>query len=162
MIVDFNLLPDTSRFWIFTANQKLTQEQINILNAELSLFMQKWTAHKVDLNASFEIVENAILIIAVDESHAGASGCSIDAMTKEIKRITDDFEVDFLNRFSIVLKMEDNVLVSNTNHLKSLIETQQVNAETFVSNAMVASFGELKSNLFLPIKETWLSRYLVS
>ena len=156
MIVDFNLLPDTSRFWIFTANQKLTQEQINILNAELSLFMQKWTAHKVDLNASFEIVENAILIIAVDESHAGASGCSIDAMTKEIKRITDDFEVDFLNRFSIVLKMEDNVL------LKSLIETQQVNAETFVSNAMVASFGELKSNLFLPIKETWLSRYLVS
>jgi hypothetical protein len=160
MIVDFNLLPDTSRFWIFTANQKLSAEQIHELSDNLSSFLQKWTAHKADLNASFDIIENSILIIAVDESQTGASGCSIDSMTKEVKRIADELKVDFLNRFSIVLKTDNEVMIANANHLKSLLENNQINPETIVSNSMVNTFGELKTNLFLPIKETWMNRYL--
>ena len=64
MLVEFNQLPAHTRFWIFTSNRLLTQEELDDLNNELSLFIQKWTAHKQELNASFSVIDNAILVIS--------------------------------------------------------------------------------------------------
>jgi hypothetical protein len=74
MLVEFNQLPANARFWMFTSNRLLTQEEIASLNNELSLFVQKWTAHKQYLNASYSLIDDAILVVGVDESQTGASG----------------------------------------------------------------------------------------
>jgi hypothetical protein len=97
MLVEFNQLPDHARFWIFTSNRFLTQEEVASLNNELSLFVQKWTAHKQDLNASFSLMDDAILVVGVDESQTGASGCSIDSMTKEIVRLSQQMNIDWFS-----------------------------------------------------------------
>ena len=160
MLVEFNQLPDHARFWIFTSNRFLTQEEIVLLKNELSLFVQKWTAHKQDLNASFSLMDDAILVVGVDESMTGASGCSIDSMTKEITRLAQQMNIDWLNRFSIVVKSSEGNRAINANDLKQLISEGKVNEETLVSNSLLNNFGEVKTHLYLPIKETWMSRYL--
>jgi len=160
MLVEFNQLPDHARFWMFTSNRFLTQEEILSLNNELSLFIQKWTAHKQDLNASFNLIDDAILIVGVDESQTGASGCSIDSMTKEITRLAQQMNIDWLNRFSIIIKSSEGNSAINANELKQLFSEGKINEHTLVSNSLLSNFGEVKTHLYLPIKDTWMNRYL--
>jgi hypothetical protein len=161
MLVEFNQLPTHTRFWMFTSNRLLTQDEILSLKNELSLFIEKWTAHKQELNASFSLIDNAILVVGVDESQTGASGCSIDSMTKEITRLAQQMNIDWLNRFSIVIKSSEGIMVANANSLKELFLAGKVNEQTLVSNSLLSSFDELQTNLYLPIKDTWMNRYLV-
>lgn len=160
MLVEFNQLPDHARFWIFTSNRFLANEEKQLLNDELSLFIQKWTAHKQDLNASFSLIDEAILVVGVDESMTGASGCSIDSMTKEITQLAQQMNIDWLNRFSIVVKSSEGNKAVNANDLKQLFAEGKINEHTLVSNSLLTHFGELNTQLYLPIKETWMSRYL--
>lgn len=160
MLVEFNQLPAHTRFWIFTSNRLLTQEEHDDLNNELSLFIRKWTAHKQELNASFSVIDKAILVVGVDESQTGASGCSIDSMTKEITRLAQQMNIDWLNRFSIVIKSAEGVITTNANNLKELFLDGKINEQTLVSNALLSNFDELQTNLYLPIKDTWMNRYL--
>jgi len=160
MLVEFNQLPDHTRFWMFTSNRFLTQEEIVSLNNELSLFIQKWTAHKQDLNASFSLIDDAILVVGVDESQTGASGCSIDSMTKEITRLAQQMNIDWLNRFSIIIKSSEGNSAINANELKQLFSEGKINEHTLVSNSLLSNFGEVKTHLYLPIKDTWMNRYL--
>ncbi len=160
MLVEFNQLPANARFWIFTSNRFLTQEEIVSLNNELSLFIQKWTAHKQDLNASFNLIDDAILIVGVDESQTGASGCSIDSMTKEIVKLSQQMNIDWLNRFSVVVKSSEGNRAVNANDLKQLFSEGKINEQTLVSNSLLSNFGEVKTHLYKPIKDTWMNRYL--
>jgi hypothetical protein len=160
MLVEFNQLPANARFWMFTSNRLLTQEEIASLNNELSLFVQKWTAHKQDLNASYSLIDDAILVVGVDESQTGASGCSIDSMTKEITRLAQQMNIDWLNRFSIVIKSSEGIMAANANSLKELFLAGKVNGQTLVSNSLLTSIDELQTSLYLPIKDTWMNRYL--
>ena len=160
MLVEFNQLPDHARFWMFTSNRFLTQEEILSLNNELSLFIQKWTAHKQDLNASFSLIDDAILVVGVDESQTGASGCSIDSMTKEITRLAQQMNIDWLNRFSIIVKSSEGNSAINANELKQLFSEGKIDEHTLVSNSLLSSFGEVKTHLYLPVKDTWMNRYL--
>jgi hypothetical protein len=160
MLVEFNQLPAHTRFWMFTSNRLLNQEEVIYLNNELSLFIQKWTAHKQELNASFSVIDNAILVVGVDETQTGASGCSIDSMTKEITRLAQQMNIDWLNRFSIVIKSSDGIITTNANNLKDLFLAGKINEQTLVSNALLSNFDELQTNLYLPIKDTWMNRYL--
>ena len=160
MLVDFNQLPPNSRFWLFTANRLLTPDDTLTLNNNLSSFIQQWTAHKQDLNASFSLIDHALLVVGVDEAQTGASGCSIDAMTKEITRLSQQMNIDWLNRFSVVVKASDGIIATNANNLKELISTGKINEQTLVSNSLLSSFDELSTKLYLPIKDTWMNRYL--
>ena len=161
MLVEFNQLPPHTRFWMFTSNRLLTQEEILSLKNELSLFIEKWTAHKQELNASFSLIDNAILVVGVDESQTGASGCSIDSMTKEVTRLAQQMNIDWLNRFSIVIKTSEGIMTANANSLKELFLAGKINEQTLVSNSLLSRFDELQTNLYLPIKDTWMNRYLV-
>lgn len=161
MLVDFNFLPATSRFWIFTADRLLTSDESKLISEELASFIKQWTAHKQELNASFTLIDQAVLVIGVDEAQTGASGCSIDAMTKEVVKVAQMVSVDFLNRFAIVLKTNKGLLVTNANRLKELYTSGEVTEQTLVSNTLLNNFSELNSHLYIPIKETWMNRYLV-
>lgn len=160
MLVEFNQLPPNARFWIFTSNRIISKEELAILNNELSLFIQKWTAHKQDLNASFSLIDDLILVVGVDESQTGASGCSIDAMTKEITRLSQQMNIDWLNRFTVVVKSDEGVIPIHANMLNELFAAGKINEKTLVSNSLLSSFAEVNTHLYLPIKETWLNRYI--
>lgn len=67
-----------SRVWIYQSDRKLTDPEVGKIQQELDDFTIGWTAHNNQLKARAEIRYNRFLILIVDESQAGASGCSID------------------------------------------------------------------------------------
>ncbi len=94
-IIDFQNIPDDGRLWIFAADRQLDDSQSRRLLNRIDVFLERWTAHRQDLVAARDLRYSMFLFIAVDERSAAASGCSIDALVREVKEIGSELGVDF-------------------------------------------------------------------
>ncbi|TFG63010.1 MAG: hypothetical protein E4H28_06970 [Gemmatimonadales bacterium] len=95
--VPISALPSDARIWCFGASARPTGAAVEKLRTALAVFLENWTAHRADLRAGFDWLNESFLVIAVDESEAGASGCSIDALTSEIRRLEGESGIDLLD-----------------------------------------------------------------
>ena len=149
MLVDFNTIADQSRIWIYAAEQKLTNEQEAYILKYISDHLQNWEAHKVPLTAGVTILENHFIVVALDESKNGASGCSIDTLQNKIQEIEKELSVSLLNRLNIFCKIDDTIKCIPTTKL-----AENANKETLFYDLTIQKKSEL-SNWLKPIEEGW-------
>ena len=83
--VSLGSLPDDARVWVFAAERALAPAEAEAVLGTVDAFLGVWAAHGHPLRSARELRETRFLIIAVDEAAAGASGCSIDALVREIR-----------------------------------------------------------------------------
>ena len=62
MIVDFDIISEESRVWIYQSNRTLSPLEIIEIEDKIKDFLISWTAHGSDLQASFLIKYNLSLI----------------------------------------------------------------------------------------------------
>lgn len=82
-------LPGGSRAWIFGARPAPGDEAANRLLASTREFLADWAAHRQQLRAGLDWLHGRFLVVAVDESRAPASGCSIDALTDHLRSLEE-------------------------------------------------------------------------
>ncbi|MBA3644858.1 MAG: hypothetical protein H0W63_01640 [Gemmatimonadaceae bacterium] len=86
-LVPFEGLPDTSRTWVFAADHSLSRSQSSQLLNAVDEFLSQWKAHGSPLTVGRNWRDDRFLTVAVDQSTAGASGCSIDGLFRILKSI---------------------------------------------------------------------------
>ena len=79
-LIPFHALPDDARVWVFGASDPLEDELSNALLRHVDAYLAQWAAHGVPLTAARDWRDRRFLLVGVDQSTAGASGCSIDAL----------------------------------------------------------------------------------
>jgi len=149
MLVDFNTTADQSRIWIYAAEHKLTNDQENHILKSISDHLQNWEAHKVPLSAGVTILENRFIVVALDESENGASGCSIDTLQKLIQNLEKELSICLLNRLNVFCKIEDEILCIPSFKLEGIVK-----ANTLFYDLTIQKKSELHSYL-KPISEGW-------
>ncbi len=146
-----------SRVWIYQSDRKFTvSEETEILD-KLSAFTNQWKAHGNELLAKAEIRYGYFIILTVDESQAGVTGCSIDSSVRLIKDIEQAFQVDLFNRFNIAYKLDEEVKVQGKEDFETLVNIKQVTADTIVFNNMVQNLEELNTKWEVPFRDSWHS-----
>lgn len=95
--VALDALPGDARIWCFGASDALPADTIDELRSSMKGFLERWTAHRAELRAGCDWLHDRFLVVAVDESRVGASGCSIDALTAEIRRLEGVADVSLLD-----------------------------------------------------------------
>lgn len=85
MRVPFADLPDDARIWIFSASRPLDDATGARLLSQVDAWLDQWKAHGVPLTCAREWRDDRFLVIGVDQSQAGASGCSIDALFRVLR-----------------------------------------------------------------------------
>ncbi len=161
MIIPFHQLPDHSRIWIFQSSRKLTAAEADFLIEKVDFFLQGWTAHKADLHAASLLQDDIFLVVAVDESMANASGCSIDKLYQFIREIQTSLHVDLLNRLVVAYHMTPASPLSfaSLDEMERRIQAGEIGGDCLVCDLTVSTKGDFTSRFFAPLKETWLSRY---
>ncbi len=149
MLVDFNTTADQSRIWIYPAEHKLTKDQKGYILKHISDHLQNWEAHKVPLTAGVTILENRFIVVALDESENGASGCSIDTLQKLIQNLEKELSISLLNRLNVFCKIEDEILCIPSFKLEGIVK-----ANTLFYDLTIQKKSELHSYL-KPISEGW-------
>lgn len=160
MLVDFNLLSDTSRIWIYQSDTKLTDEQVTKTTKDIKSFLTAWTAHGADLKAGFEVKYNRFIIIALDQSMAAASGCSIDSQVRFIQSIQDEFNIDLLDKMNVTYYQNDRIHYKPLADFKKMAKDGAIGKKTVVFNNLVTNLQEYRDHWEVPAIESWHSRFL--
>ena len=146
---------DQSRVWIYQSDRQLSDEETNEVQQYLDGFTAQWTAHNSHLKAKAEIRYNRFLILIVDESQAGASGCSIDKSVNFMKQLEQQFHINLFDRFNLAYKHGDEVLSIPRHEFEALIKEGKINKDSIVYNNLVQTLGELQTNWEVPFKDSW-------
>lgn len=150
----------SNRIWTFTISKALSKDQLNKLEQTGREFVNQWTAHDQPLSASFSIEKERLLIVKVNESVYQASGCSIDKLTRFIKQLEQEFNVELLNRLLVpYITPAGQIDVIPAASVKTLLQNATLTASTPVYLTSVTSEAELQ-NWIQPLSETWLKKYL--
>ena len=151
-------ISENSRVWIYQANREFTPEEVTGVRDILDQFTAGWLAHGAALAATAEIRYNRFIILSVDESQAGATGCSIDQSVNVMKEICVRFGVDLFDRFNIAFREGGEIRAADRATFEKLVSNGTVNGETIVFNNLVSTRKELATSWEVPMKESWHAR----
>lgn len=160
MWVNFDELPLQSRVWVFQSNRIMTNSEQSSIDSVVKHFVQKWSTHGIQMLASHVLYHNCFVVIAADEQKKAASGCSIDSFMALFKAIGTQYNLSFFDRFSIAHKLGDEVVISDLDEFKQLINDERITQDTLVFNNLIEQRQDLSTKWELPLKESWQKRYL--
>src|ERR1700761_6697878 len=144
-----------SRVWIYQSDKELTDKQAAELLEILNNFAVQWTAHNHQLKAKAEVRYNRFLILIVDESQEGASGCSIDKSVNFMKRLEQQFGINLFDRFNLAYRDGEKVLSAPRNEFEELLKARKINTNTIVFNNLVQNLQQLETKWEVPFKDSW-------
>jgi len=145
-LVPISSLPPDARTWCFGASARPADSALDRLGTDLAEFLETWTAHRADLRAGFEWIHGRFLVVAVDESTTGASGCSVDALTAEIKRLEQEAGVELLDAAPVWFRESSGEVRRVTREgFRRLAAEGSVTAATPVFDLTVESLGAVRT-----------------
>jgi hypothetical protein len=159
MYIPFENITDTARLWVYTANRPLSAEEVAHINKAAPVFLENWTAHGAGLQASYTILENQFLVLAVNEEVANASGCSIDSSVAFVRSLEDTFGISFTDRSLVPFYINGEVEIVKLPELKAAVATGRIKPESTLINTLVTTKAQLIQEWHKPAGETWLKRY---
>lgn len=157
----WDALPDNARIWIYQADRVLTDAELDRCIQQLDTFMQQWNTHGTQLTAGYRIEYNQFIMLAVNELHQHASGCSIDSSVKQLRELGRDFEVDFFNRLIVVYKDKNNTIQQQPMFdFEKLLKSGELSPTTIVYNNLIQTKGELTTNWETEVENSWHKQLL--
>ncbi len=159
MYVDFNIMPAYSRVWIYQAGRSFTPTEKELVTNRLKAFCDGWNTHGNGMPSSFQILDDQVLIMAVDESNLGASGCSIDSSVKALREIENMLGINLTDQGKVSYKSINGKLkVASALGIKSKVIEGEIEAETLVINPLIQRKEELE-NVWISAGKSWLNKY---
>lgn len=161
-LVPISSLAPQSRVWCFGTSDAPDEAVMTSMKAALEGFLRTWTAHRADLRAGFEWIHDRFLVIAVDESQTGASGCSIDALTTHVRRLESMAEIDILDASPVWYRDGSGRIARMTrDEFRAAAAEGAVDGETRVFDLTVDRLEDVTSGSWeVEASRSWHSRLL--
>lgn len=163
MVIPVKNMHKESKVWIFQAGAEFTKFQTLEIKTEVLDFVRNWTAHARQLVGSGDVIFHRFIVLMIDETFGGASGCSIDTSMHFIEKLEMKYGIDLLDRQKVAYVKDPNTMqiaITKLEELPTLYATNQINSETLVFNNLVKTKEEMDSKWITPIKESWHVRFL--
>ncbi len=153
-------LSDHSRIWIYQSNRALNPNEEKAAESMLQEFTANWKAHEIPLKAGFEIAYHQVIILAVDETQAGASGCSIDSSVHIIQSLESAFQISLFVRLEVALITDGKVTLMNRAQMLDAWGRGEVSEESLMLDHTIQNLGEWRNSWIKPLKYSWAARWL--
>jgi hypothetical protein len=147
-----------SRVWIYLANRDLKEAEVQAIQPVLDQFAKKWASHNRQLKAAADVLYNRAIVLMVDETQAGASGCSIDSSVHFLESLGNELGVSFFERFAFGVQTNEQVKFLNREELKAAYESKEITDTSLVFDNLVNTKEALDSQAWKPLKDSWLKR----
>lgn len=152
-------LPDDSRVWIWGAHRSPDEDEAARLLDATRGFLDEWAAHGSPLRAGLGWRHHRFLLVAVDESRASASGCSIDAVTDHLAGLESELELALLDTSPVWFRDPRRAgLVRKVSRpaFRRLAEEGRVDGSTVVFDLTVDRLGDVRAGAWeVPAAEAW-------
>ena len=142
--IAFAQLPADSRVWIFSADRVLSNDQQTQLLASVDGFLAQWGAHDMPLTAGREIRYDRFLFIAVDQQRVGPSGCSVDALVRQMKTLQQELGVELVDHAPVIFRRGDEIARVAREEFLALVADGEVSLDTTVFDNTLTRLGDVR------------------
>lgn len=149
-----------SRVWVYAANRPLTDSEAQYVHDALRDFARQWTAHNHALKAIAEVFQNRFILLMVDETQAGASGCSIDKSIHVLEALGHQLGVDLFDRMRFAWVENDTLQFADRAGLLAAVEQAVVQPDTPMVNTLVQTKRDLQEKWLVPFAQSWHRRII--
>jgi len=157
-MTQYDILHNDSRVWIYQSNRQLSDAEVERLRPVIRSFTTQWVSHSQQLKAFGDIFYNQFIVLMVDESQAGASGCSIDKSVYFVKEIENALQIDLFDRLNFTYKDGNEIKMAQRDDFARLFSEGKINDETLVFDNLVKTKKEFDETWLKPLKESWHKR----
>ncbi len=151
-------LSDSTRVWIYQSNRPFKEEDEEQIKTYVKQFAQQWVSHNRQLKAFGDLLHRQFVILMVDESQAGASGCSIDSSVRFMKGLQAEFGVDLFDRMSFTYLDEGQVKTADRASFAAKYQDGEINDDTLVFDTLVDNKHKFKNSWIKPLGQSWHKR----
>jgi hypothetical protein len=158
-LVSLETLPDDARVWVFAAERALAPSEAEAVLGTVDAFLGVWAAHGRPLRSARELRESRFLVIAVDETAAGASGCSIDALVREIRALEGRLGLSLVDHGPVVFRDGGAIQRVPRDEFAELARAGRVTPDTVVFDNTISRLAALRGGGWeLPASASWHGR----
>lgn len=157
-MIGYESFSDQSRVWIYQSKRMFTDVEAESLRQSLKSFAENWVSHNRQLNAFADVFHNRFIILMVDESHAGASGCSIDSSVAFLKKVEEHFQTDLFDRMHFTLRLNGENVNLDREQFAEWYASGKINDETLVFDNLVNNKKDFTDAWLKPLGNSWLKR----
>lgn len=156
----FSDLSPATRLWIYQAHEPFASADIPAVEASLQNFAQEWVSHNNKLSTAAAVLHDRFVILGVDESLTGASGCSIDSSVRFLQKLGAHYQRDLFDRMRFSYEQDGEVYTVSKDEFAGLYAKAQINDETIVFDPLVQTVAELQASFRKPLKDSWHARFV--
>jgi hypothetical protein len=154
--VAFDSLPHDARVWVFAADAALNAGAEAALLREVDVFLAQWNAHGHPLTCARAWRDGRFLAIGVDQSTAGASGCSIDGLFRVLQRLQPALGASLLPGPRVYWRGPDGVVASAVRpEFARLASSGAVSVATPVFDTSLTTAADWRERFERPAGESW-------
>jgi hypothetical protein len=157
-VVPFENLPDAARVWVFGSDRPLSEEGTTTLLKAVDEFLAGWKAHGEPLTVGSQHRDQRFLVIAVDQSTAGATGCSIDGLFRVLQGLEATLGASLVGGGRVFYRGAGSVVQSTTrDQLPALVASGEITKDTVVFDTSLTDLGSFRSGFEKRAKESWVA-----
>ena len=153
-------LPDHARIWIYQANKEIPAGYRPRIGEAIDRFANEWVSHNRELVAAGELVDGRFIVLAVDDSRVGPSGCSIDSSVRFIQSLGDTLDVDFFDRLNFAYERDGAISTAHKDDFKELYAAGAIDDKTTVYDNLVKTVGDFRMRWKIPLGNSWMKRFV--
>jgi hypothetical protein len=155
-LVKIESLPDSARTWVFGAERDLDKSAVDLLLREVDRFLSHWNAHGAPLTVGRDWKYGRFLTVAVDQSTAGASGCSIDGLFRTLKALEPKMGASLVTSGVVFFRDQKGAIeCTERDRFTTLSAEGKVKPETHVFDPTVTTLGEWRARFELDAAHSW-------
>ena len=149
-------LPDDARVWVFGADKNIDAGATDLLLGEVDRFLSQWNAHGSPLTVGRDWKYGRFLTVAVDQSTAGASGCSIDGLFRTLKGLGSKLGASLVTSGVVFFRdRKGGIACVERERFTELSTEGGVKADTRVFDPTVTTLGEWRARFELNAGQSW-------
>lgn len=160
-VVPFESLPDSSRVWVFGSDTPLSEGGTTGLLAGVDEYLAHWKAHGAPLTVAREWRDGRFLVVAVDQTTAGATGCSIDGLFRVLQGLERAVGANLVGGGRVYYRDTHAAVQSVARDaVAELVANGTISKDTVVFDASITDLGTFRAWFERRAKETWVKEML--
>lgn len=146
--------------WIYSLEQPASAEKIAALNKDLGHFLDQWKSHGVPVEGLIQLRYDRFVLIQSRPDQERPSGCSIDSLRRSVEQILQNQGLTWADNSGVFFRdPSGEIRLIHFLQLEKLISDGEITGETLVFDHSMGNGDDL-SRWEVPLKETWMKRYL--
>jgi hypothetical protein len=156
MRVDYNILPDDTKVFVYPASRKFYPQEIDSLHKEIDSFSEE---NFGDYPMHYKVLYNRFIIFFIESKNALPTQL-LDKLANFILELEKKYNITLLDKINICFKQGEYIQYQDMKRFRELIKNKSISKKTIVFNNLAQNKYDFETNFEIPISDSWLSHLI--